>query len=219
MSRERGNKIVLDCPEVELSFQPGIKWNRTKKVFVIRVPDMYDVLRRRETKNVGCTDVEIAEEDIWRMINADRGTKYGFWFDFNDEQLDLDDDAYLGISYVQAKWYLSINSLNQARRVSKRCGYPQWVFLKKRTKRGGRPVGGGKSKGFASLPKSEQERLLSLSANYEKIVNNCYKKDWVTEYVELQRDLCLLKGTKFPGKKRIIAEFTAARQKWLEENT
>jgi len=215
VSRAKGITIE-DIPSE--NYVPKLKWvngkkGREKGHFVFSVLDTY-------TKDGSFYNVEISEEDVWRMINADRGTKYGFWFSFENEQDDLPDDAYLGISYLQARYYLSVSVLREAKRAWKRGGKTgwNWVVLKRRAKRGGRPVGGGKSKGFASLPKSEQERLLSLSANYEKIVNNCYKKDWVTEYVELQRDLCLLKGTKFPGKKRIIAEFTEARKKWLEEN-
>ena len=216
MSIARGKEIE----EIKNSenYVPKIKWingrGRDDGYFVFSVLDMY--LKDGSTQNV-----YIKEEDVWRLINADRGTRYGFWFNYSDEQGNLDDDTYLGISYLQARYHLSTSVLSEAKRTWKRGGRNgwNWVVLKRRVPKGGRPVGGGKSKGFASLPKSEQERLLELSKNYERIVNNCYAKDWVTEYVELQRDLCLLKGTKFPGKKRIIAEFTAARQKWLEENT
>ena len=219
MSRAQGERIVAEFPGLELNFQPAIKWNRTKKVFVLKVPDMYEITRLKKKTDINYTETEIDESDLWRLINADRGTKYGFWFDFKEERDELDDDTYLGISYVQFVYYLSINSLNEARHSSKRCGYPQWLALKKRTRRGGRPVGGGKSRTFQNLPESERERILLLQQNYDKIVINCYKKDWVTEYIELQRDICLLNGKKFPGKKQTIATFTAERKKWLEENS
>lgn len=221
MSRARGEKILVETESkssLDLGFRPGIKWNRTKKVFIVLVPDMYDVMRRGIKENIMSEPVEIKEEDFYRLINADRGVKYGFWFNFEDEKLDLDDDTYLGISYVQYAYYLSVTVLKEAKRVSKRCGYPQWVFLKKRVKRGGRPVGGGKTKRFCDLSSDEQERIYYLRDNYEKIVDNMCKHDWVYEYVELQRDMCLYEGKKFPGTKKTIADFAEIRRVWLEKN-
>ena len=192
---------------------PKIKWIGKSKHFVISVLDMYE-------RDGSFYNVYVKEEDLYRLINADRGCKYGLWFDIKDEQGDLDDDTYLGISYIQARYYLSLSTLTTAKRLWKAAGKSgrTWLYLKKRIKKGGRPVG-AQSKGFAGLSDAEKERIERLAKDYDTIVANMCKHDWVEEYIELTKDMCLLNNKKVPGKKKTIANFTEIRRKWLEENT
>ena len=211
MSRLKG-KLIDDIQKE--NYQPRIKWLGKKRVFVVNVFDMYE-------KDGTVYNVEISEPDLYRLINADRGTKYGFWFNFEDERDDLDDDTYLGISYIQARYYLSVSTLKEAKRLWKRAGKTgqSWLPLKKRVPKGGRPVGGGQGKKFSDLSPDEQERIKMLYDNYDKIVVNCYAKDWLAEFIELERDVAFYKGTKFIGKKAATEKFTAERKKWLESHT
>lgn len=208
---------IEDIPGAE-NYVPKMKWvngrGRDDGYFVVRVLNMY--LRNGEALNV-----RIPPDAVWRMINADRGTKYGFWFDPKDEKDDLDDDAYLGFSYIQARYYISISTMLQVKRLWKQGGRNGWSWFTpiKRVRRGGRPIGGGKSRGFDALPDSEKERIENLAKNYRQIAENCYKKDWVTEYVELERDMALIRGEKFIGKQACIRRFAIERKHWLDENT
>lgn len=194
------------------NYRPKIKWINGTKQFVVSVLDMY-------TKDGSFFNTYISEEDLYRLINADKGVKYGFWFNEDDEKGELDDDTYLGISYIQARYYLSISVLKEAKRLWKRTGRngQAWLVLKKRVPKGGRLKGTGINKSFENLSIEEQERLKSLAENYEKIKINCYAKDWVNEYVELERDMAIYKGEPFIGKKACIQKFTAERKKYLEE--
>ena len=219
MSKLKGKEILrsLEITELGLGFEPSIKWNKTEEAYVLKVPDMYEVLMNGIVSNVPFVEVRIDEPDIWRMITAEQGIGDSFWFNFDEERGELDDDTYLGISLIQAEWYLSVNVLNLARRAMKRCGYPQWIKLKKRTPRGGRPVGSksGSSGGFDSLNAEEQQRLCDLDANYNRVVENCYEHDWLDEYIELQKDMCLFRREKFCGRKECAKRFAEERKKWL----
>lgn len=217
MSRFKGKQIEdieVDNAAAAAIYQPRIKWLGKKKVFVLNVLNMYE-------KNGDFYNVEISELDLYRLINADRGAKWGFWFDADEEKGDLDDDTYLGISYIQARWYLSISVLKEAKRLWKRAGKTgqSWLVLKKRVAKGGRPVGGGKKKKFETLSVKEQERIKELAERYDEVVLNCYAKDWVREYIELEKDMALFKGEKFIGKRACIEKFRVERGKYLEENT
>ena len=216
MSIYRGLQIP-DIPNTEDYF-PKIKWINGRRgddgFFVVRVLDMY-------LKDGSTMDVRIPADAVWRMINADRGTKYGFWFDPEEEKGDLDDDSYLGFSYIQARYHVSVSVMLEVQRLWKRAGRNgwSWLYLKKKNKHGGRPNGGGRGKKFNNLPLDEQERIASVFADYDKIAENCYAKDWVTEYIELEKDIAIYKGEKYIGKKATIQKFTAERKKWLESHT
>ena len=208
MSKLRGSKYN----GTELSgFFPYVKWNNTNREFVILVPDMYELTRNEKLIP---TLIYVNEEDLWRMINADRGNNgNNDYFTFVDEQGNLDDDTYLGISFVQYFYYLSINTLRQAKRIWKKLRYPERIYLKRRLPRGGRPVG---SK--IEVSADELERIASIYNNRNKIMENCYKHDWADEYVELLRDIANYEKKDFMGRKKALKIFAEQRRKWLEEN-
>ena len=157
------------------------------------------------------TEVYISEPDIWRLINADRGVSYDYYFSYKEEQGELSDDTYLGISFVQQGWYVSKNTLTQAKRAARKLHHSTWIILKRRLPRGGRPIGGGT---HHNLPISEIERIEFLIANYDRILLNCVKKDWVTEYIEMETDIAKYKGLKKPSKKSLIQTFTELREQY-----
>lgn len=200
MSILRGKQL----DSLDLLFTPFIKWVNSSGEFILSVPDMYE-------KNGTAVKVRIQEVDLWRMIKADNKNLV---FEFNEEQGDLDDDTYLGISYIQARYYLTINTLRVCKRAWKKGGKTgfSYLYLKKRTKRGGRPIGGGN----ARISEEEIERLEYVNRNYDKIVENLYEHDWAEEYVNLRKDIALYRHQKFIGKKACLKQFAVERRKYLE---
>ena len=203
MSRLRGKE--WNGTEISGYF-PYIKWNKGNKEFVVLVPDMYELTKNKDLVPV---QVYINEVDLWRMINADRG---GVEFKFAEEQQNLDDDTYLGVSFVQYFYYLSINTLKQAKRAWKLANYPERVYLKRRVARGGRPVGAK-----TEISAEEKERIAEVYNNRVLIMENCYKHDWAEEYVELLRDVAAYTGEEFMGRRKALELFAEQRRKWLDE--
>ena len=211
MSIARGKDIVIKYNLFNKNFQPKIRWVAKRKEFIFLVPSMYEVVYLHETEDISMEEVYISEVDLWRMINADRGISEDYYFSYKEEQGELSDDTYLGVSFVQQGWYVSKNTLVQAKRASKKLHHSAWIILKRRVPKGGRPVGGGIRK---EMSPEEKERCEYLIANYERIVANCIRKDWVTEYIELERDIAKYKGLKKPSKKSLIAHFTELRNNY-----
>ena len=194
---------------------PAIRYNKSNGLYVLRVPDMYKALNSSDGSEIGSECVWISGEDLWRLIHFDKWYENGV-VALSTEQGDLDDTTYLGISYVQARWYLSKHVMDEARRMCGRFGFSQWVILKKRVRRGGRVpgcIGGG-----TRISEAERERLCGLVENYKRIVDNCCRHDWAEEYVELERDITRYKGARVESRKKIIERFTEIRKKWIEEN-
>ena len=150
-----------------VDFRPAIKWNRKEKVFVVLVPEIGPKIGTNFLYTGNASRVYVCEYDMYRLINADKGN----WdFSFEEEQGDLADDEYLGISVVQAYWYLSHNTLKIAKRVSKKVGYPQWVYLSRRNR-----------------GESEDDRKEYLRENYFVIREKLVERNNVKEFVELER--------------------------------
>ena len=208
MSRIKGKTLVED---LEISspgeISPYIKWLNKDKIFAVLVPDMYELTRNEK---ISTQEIRIEEADLYRLINADRHEG----FSFEAEQAELDDDTYLGISYVQYFYYLSKDVLVHAKRNSKKSHYPQKYFLKRRVPRGGRPVG-AKTK----YDEDELARLAEVYENRAAITLNCYKHDWADEYVELAKDICRYENKTVISRKQALRNFTVERKKWLEENS
>lgn len=208
MSRIKGKTLVED---LKLSspgeISPYIKWLNKDKIFAVLVPDMYELTRNGKNST---QEIRIEEADLYRLINADRHEG----FSFEAEQAELDDDTYLGISYVQYFYYLSKDVLVHAKREARKFHYPQKYFLKRRVPRGGRPVG-------SKIKYSEDElaRLAEVYENRAAITLNCYKHDWADEYVELMKDICRYENKTVISRKQALRNFTVERRKWLEENS
>lgn len=207
MSRLKGKLLVeelgLTQPVGAISY---IKWLNKTEEYGIYVPDMYEYKFNAELVFI---EVRISEPDLYRMINADSHN----YFELADEKADLDDDTYFGISYVQWFYYLSKHVLNLAKRSSRKFGYPQKYFLKRRVPRGGRPAG-VKNK----VSEEELSRLEEVYINREQIKVNCYRHDWAEEYVSLMKDIAAYRKKPFIGRKKALQNFTVERRKWLKTN-
>ena len=211
MSIARGKDIVIKYNLFNKDFQPKLRWVAKRKEFIFLVPDIYEIVRLGKSTDIGMTEVYISEVDLWRLINADRGISEDYYFTYKDEQGELSDDTYLGISFVQQGWYVSKHTLTLAKRINRKMKHSAWIILKRRLPRGGRPLGGGT---HHKLPPEEVERIESLIANYDRIVASCVAKDWATEYVELEQDIAKYKGEKKPSKKSLIQKFTELREQY-----
>lgn len=223
MSRKIGEKIVKQfeiLPNIPNNIPAYIRWTKGKEiesVFTILIP--FDVTIGR---GMSISDIEflptnnksdyfqirIFEGDLYRMVNADH-------YDLtSDEQQNLDDVIFHTVSLTQYFWYLSKSVLNETKRASKRCGYPQWITLVKREAKGGQRKGIKKIRKETIFSKEEIERIETLIENYDRIVKNCLKYDWVQEFCELEKDIAKYKGLKIT-KKESIEKFTKLRKKYL----
>lgn len=178
MSRIKGKEIKRK------DFEPKLRWIKGRNEFEVLIMD-----EEGEAWNVF-----ISERDLMRMIKADEVET----FSFKEEQGDLDDDTYLGVSFVQAYWYLSRSVLKEVKRANKRNGYPTWVWLKKRVKRGGRK---------GEISEEEKERLRGIFENKEKILYNCIRHDWLEEYIMMERDVHKFLGEKCPKREELVKKF------------
>ena len=191
MSRLKGMKIYEKLGRLVI-FNPAIKYLKTRKEYVVSVPDVYMLMK---FGNIEKSLVYISGEDLWKLIRLDNLDEY---INFNEEQGELDDETYQGISLVQYLWYFSKNTIDQARRAR-----GKWVFLKKRVPRGGRPVG---SVAHHVVTEEEKERVQYLTDNFEDIVAKCVEHDWYEEYENLLKDT-----GRFTNKKECVRKWRELR--------
>ena len=211
MSRLKGKLLAEELSMSEpVGKVPYIKWLNKTEEYGIYVPDMYEY---KYNGNLVFIKVRISEVDLSRMLKADDYVNKGIFFELADEKADLDDDTYLGISYVQWFYYLSKHVLIVAKRNSRKFGYPQKYFLKRRVPRGGRPIG-AKNK----VSEEEMKRIEEVYTIREQIKVNCYRHDWAEEYVSLMKDIAAYRKKPFIGRKKALQNFTAERRKWLKTN-
>ena len=170
-------------------------------IFVFRVPDMYEIFRLGKIKDVSENEVEIKEKDLMRLVRADELRDEEVWISRSDEQQNLDDDTFISISVVQACYYLSLSGVLECKRMNKRKGYPDWMILKRRLKRGGRVL--GKCYDAGILSNEDRERISSMIADKDRIVRNMVREGRFEEYLEFCKDVALFEGKKFNRKESL----------------
>lgn len=212
MSKEKGKILICQygITREDLLFTPTIKWNKKTHEFVLYVPDMYQVVKLNNPHKLNKERVYISEIDLLRMINSDRGCNEYVWFSYEQERGDLDDSTYYGICVIQQLFYLTQNTLRQAKKVRVK---NEVIELKPRVPRGGRPVGGGRRK---PLTEEEKERLEYLTTEHDRIVENCIKHDWANEYVDMEKEIARLRGSKVPNRKNLLEEFGKMRREYYK---
>ena len=209
MSIIKGKKVEF---KGDFNGMPAIRYVKGRDEYVVRVPDVYTALRSVEGDTFGMEEVYISGSDLWRLIKFDK------WYEregvsLSEERGDLDDTTYLGISWVQARYYLSVSVLSEARRVNNRFSFSQWLPLKRRVARGGRPKG---SRNKNIYGEEDIERIERMIEDYDRIVAHCVEKDWANEYVELEKEIAKYKGEKVPSRKALLEKFTELRKKDIE---
>ena len=225
MSR-RFAKKMMDLYELNVvpTSNPLIRWTKGKTnesfytflvpydVTVGRGGKVADITPLTETEQKYFFQIQIKEMDLIRMVSADKVSDE-LYFSFMTEQGNLTDVVYYCVSLIQNFWYLSKSVLDEARRSNKRTGYPQWINLKRRINKGGQRRNVPKKERVMS--EEEKERLISLIENYDVILNNCIKHDWLEEYYQLERDIAHHKGTKPLTKKQYTKKFSEMRKKYF----